>query len=616
MTVSLVRFAGNSIACGNKLSSKNYEITTPKITTLKTIVNLLQSIVVTVGNPLRFSLLRKQCLNLRRRSFDFKDYLAGRVRFPNYCTDIGQYWQLGCFILFFAGALSGCAISPPGPEPDTLRFNIAAEPPSLDWHVCTDSTSFDVISNLMVGLTQYRNDLSCAPACAENWEIRDNGKQYIFHLRRDVLWTDGVALTAHDFEYAWKRLLNPATGGAYAYFFYDIVNAFEYNTGKIKDAKLVGIKALDDVTLEVRLKKPAAYFIYLTAFCPSYPQRRDIVEEWGSRWTEPEHMVVNGPFKVAGWQHEYKIELVANEHFFEGVPALKRIKMFMIPEQATAFALYENSQLDFVDNRSFPTADVFRYKNSPQYKNFPLLRNNYIGFNVKKAPFTDKRVRQAVSMAIDRNIFPIILRRGERPSSTWIPPGIQGHDDNSGLPFNPSKARALLAQAGYPNGEGLPPISLLYPTREDARLVVEAIQDQLKTNLGMKIQLENQEWKMYLATLKQNPPPMYRNSWGADYPDPETFANIFVSHNGNNDTNWGSPIYDDLVERGEGEQNPETRAELYRQADKLLCSDAVPLTCTYLSTQNLCIKPWVKGLECNPLDLQFFKSVTIDPAGK
>jgi oligopeptide transport system substrate-binding protein len=508
--------------------------------------------------------------------------------------------------------LTACTQIKPSFEKDTLRINIGSEPPSLDWHVAVDSTSFDVVSNLMTGLTQYRPDLSCAPACAKNWEVLDKGKRYIFHLREDIFWSDGKRLTAHDFCYGWLRMLNPNTAAQYAYFLYDIENAFEFNTGKIKDESLVGVKALDDNTLEVKLKKPAAYFINLTAICPSYPMRKDIIEKWQDKWTDVEHMVVNGPFLLSRWEHEYKIELSANPNYFEGKPKLKKIKMFMIPEQATAFALYENNQLDFIDNRSFATPDVYRYKSSPEYLNVPLLRNNYIGFNVLKMPFADARIRQAISMAIDRSIFPLILRRNELPTSSWIPPSLSGYSKNSGFVYDVNKAKSLLAQAGYPSGKNFPKVSLLFPTREDTKLVMEAIQDQLKRNLNINIELVNQEWKVYLATLRRDAPPMFRSSWGADYPDPETFMNLFTSYSGNNDTSWKNTQYDKLIERAEAEQNSKLRAVLYARADRLLCHDQAVIAPTYLSTQNAMVKPWVHGIALNALDLQFFKTVTID----
>lgn len=507
--------------------------------------------------------------------------------------------------------LSGCQANKTSSfEKDVLRINLGNEPPGLDWHTSTDSTSFDVVSNIMVGLTQYTNDVQCKPACAASWEILDEGKRYLFHLRKDVLWTDGRPVTARDFVFAWTRLLDPATAAQYAFFLYDIVGAKDFNTGKVKTAEGLGIKAIDDYTFEVKLVKPAAYFIYLTAFCPSYPQRQDLVEKYKDRWTEPENLVTNGPFKLAKWQHEYKIELIANEKFFEGPPKLKRIKMFMVPEASTAFALYENNELDFVDNRSFATPDVERYRKSPEYKNFPLLRAYYLAFNVSKKPFDDVRIRKAFAQAVDRRVFPKILRRGERPTASWIPPALGG-DPDSGMRFNPQEARRLLAEAGFPGGKGFPDTKILYPNREDVRLVVEATQDEIKRNLGVHVELVNQEWKVYLATTRKDPPQMFRESWGADFPDPETFMNLFTSYNGNNHTRWKSADYDKLIEAAEGEQDKAKRADLYRQADVMLCQKEVPIVPAFLATQNIMVKPWVKGIAINPLDFQFFKTVTV-----
>lgn len=519
-------------------------------------------------------------------------------------------------LLFLGIALSACAllsacVRPPGPEPRTLRINLATEPPSLDWHVSTDFTSFDVVSNIMIGLTQYRPDLSCAPACASSWDILDGGQRYVFHLRPDVKWSDGKKLVAGDFEYAWRRILDPKTAAPYAYFLFDVDGAKEFNEGKLKDPAKVGFKAIDDHTFEVRLNKAAAYFINLTAISPSYPQRRDVIEKHGDRWTEAGNMITNGPFVLKEWKHEYKIELEANPLFFEGRPKIDKLKMFMIPEQATAFALYENSQLDYIDNRSFPTPEVAQNRNSPQYKNFPLLRNNYIGFNAKKAPMTDPRVRLAISKSIDRTVFSKLLRRGEKPSFTWVPDGLAGYSPASGPTYDPAEGRRLLKEAGYDSGN-FPTLKVLYPTREDVRLIMESLQDQLKRNLGIKIELVNMEFKVYMETLRRDAPPMFRASWGADYPDPETFANIFCSWNTNNYTNWTSPRYDDLVGRAAGEQDTKLRASLYQQADQMLCKEQGAIAPIFLATQNIMVKPWVKGIAVNALDLQFFKDVSIE----
>lgn len=458
----------------------------------------------------------------------------------------------------------------------------------------------------------YTEKLTCDPGCAAKWDVLDGGTRYVFHLNPNAKWSDGKQVVATDFEYAWERLLNPETGAEYASFLYDVVGAKEYNTKQMNDRTKLGFKALNPQTFEVHLKRPAAYFIYLTAFAPTYPMRKDVVDKHGDRWTEPENIVTVGAFTLKSWQHEYKIELESNPQFAYGEPKVKHIKMFMVPEQSTAFALYENNELDYIDNRSFSTPDVERFRKSPEYHNFALLRNTYLGFNTTKKPFTDPRVRLAFSMAVDRSIFPRIMRRGEKPLFTWIPPALPGYSPDSAVKFDIPKAKQLLAEAGYPNGKGLPPVEFLYPNREDVRLIVEAVQDQLKKNLGISVVLQNMEWKVYLSTLNQDPPPMYRGTWGADFPDPETFGNLFTSSNGNNDTKWKNATYDHLIEQAEAEQNEKRRYELYAEADKLLCTVEAPIAPIFSATQNIMIKPWVKGIAMNPLDLQFFQNVVIE----
>ena len=495
-------------------------------------------------------------------------------------------------------------------------MNLGTEPPSLDWHITTDGTSADVIVNIMAGLTQYQQDLKCVPSVAKSWEVLDDGRRYVFHLRDDVFWTDGKPVTAYDFEYAWRRIEDPKTGGGYADFLNDVENAQEINSGKITDLTKLGAHALDEHTFEVRLKKPAAYFIYLTAHWSTYPMRKDVVEKHGDRWTEPDNIITNGPFKLTKWQHDYKIELEPNENFFEGKPRLNKVKMFMVSEQSTAFALFENDELDFVDNRSFSTHDVDRYRNDPGYIRVPLLQGTYLGFNVMKKPFDNKHVRRAVSMAIDKTIFPKLLRRGERPSTSWIPEELPGSSKSSALPFDLAGAREELAAAGFPAGKNFPSVQFLYPNREDTRLIVESIQAQLKKNLGISIELLNQEWKVYLATRKKDPPPLFRANWIADFPDAETYMNLFTTGNGNNHTRWSNATYDKLVQDAAGELDVAKRAEMYKQADTILCRDEAAIVPTFVSTQNILLKPWTTGLYFNALDTRMLKNANTQEAAK
>ncbi len=223
-------------------------------------------------------------------------------------------------LLFLFG---GCGGSPDSADSSRiLRLALGSEPPTLDWSLATDNVSFDVLTNIMEGLTQYDDDLKPVPAIAERWEFSEDGKTITFYLRDDVTWTDGSPVTAGQFEYSWKRLLNPATAAQYAYFLFDVVNAYEYNSGKIKDPDRVGVRALSPTVLEVKLKRPVIYFPSITTFMVTFPQRRDLIERYGNRWTDPENMVTNGPFRLVEWRHEYKLVLKANPRYYDQPPAL------------------------------------------------------------------------------------------------------------------------------------------------------------------------------------------------------------------------------------------------------------------------------------------------------
>jgi oligopeptide transport system substrate-binding protein len=519
-------------------------------------------------------------------------------------------YSLLCFLI--ASSLSACGAEHGGPLKDTLRMNLGTEPPSLDWSLATDNTSLEVLTNLGVGLAQFRDDLSCAPACAESWDVSPDGKRYVFHLRKDAKWSDGKPLLADDFKYSWIRLLTPGTAGPYAFFLYDVVNALDYNKGKIKDPNLVGISCPDEHTLEVHLQKPAAYFVNLTTMCSLFPMRKDIVEKFGNRWTNPENIVVDGPFTLKTWQHEYKIELVPNQYFFEGPPKIKLVQMFMIPEQATAYALYENDQLDYVDNHSIPTPEVQHNFSNPEYLNIPLLKSYYIGFNVKKKPFDDKRIRLAISKAIDRTIFPKILRRQERPASTFLPEGFCGYTPKDPPGLDPTGAKKLLAEAGYPDAKGFPRVEIYYSSREDNKMIMEAVQDQLKQNLNLHVELQNQEFKVFMNSLYRDPPAIFFGNWGADYGDPETFGNVFASWNKNNHTLWTSPVYDQLIAKAEEEQDMKKRLTYYTEADHLLSSDEAAVATIFNATENILCKPWVHGVKMDNIDLLFIKDATVD----
>ncbi|HEY7534879.1 MAG TPA: peptide ABC transporter substrate-binding protein [Thermodesulfobacteriota bacterium] len=493
---------------------------------------------------------------------------------------------------------------------DTLNINIGSEPPTLDWSLSTDSTSYTIILNIMDGLTRFGKDYKPEPSLAESWDLSKDGKTIIFHLRKNVLWSDGKPLLAKDFEYSWKRLLNPKTGADYAYFLYDIEGAEQYNTGKENDPRKIGVKALDDNTLLVKLKRPASYFLSLLTFMSTFPMRQDVVEKYGLKWTDPKNIVTLGPFALSNWRHHESILLTKNPDYWGEKPKLKEVEMIMNENPTSALALYEGGALDFIDGRSIPTLEVPRLRLSREFSTEPQFRGNYIGFNVKKPPFDNPLVRRAFSAAIDRSKIAELIQGAGIPTASWIPQGMLGHDSEIGIEFNPDQAKAWLAQAGYPDGSGFPEVVFLYPDVGSNRVVSEALQSMWKRYLGVDVELQNQEWKVYLSTLDTDPPQIFRASWGADFPDPHNFMNLFECLSGNNETKWCNKSYDEIVERAAAEDNPKKRVEFYKEAQKILTETDVPIAPILTSIQQSMIKPYVVGLNLNPLGMVFFNQVS------
>lgn len=491
----------------------------------------------------------------------------------------------------------------PAPQNDGKHFrvNLGTEPPSLDWSLATDHVSFNVISNLMVGLTEFDKDLKPAPVIARAWEFQDGGKKIVFHLRDDVQWTDGKKVRAQDFEYSWKRLLDPKTASQYAYILFDVANAQEYNEGKLKDPSSVGVQARDDQTLLVTLRHPASYFLAITSFEVTFPQRQDVVEKFGNRWTEPENIVTNGPFRLQSWRHENQIELGANPVFFRGKPNLERVTMYMVNEKTTAVTMFEQGNLDFMDDHSIPPLDKPRLSRMPGYKLVPQLRGEYYAFAVERKPFDNPQVRKAFALAIDREVLPKILQGGETPASSWIPPGMLAHNPEIGLKFNPAEARRLLKDAGFPDGKGLPRIVLGYNTDEEKKLIAEAVQSMWQKHLGVVVTIENQEWKVFLNKLQTDPFFVFRSGWGADYPDPDNFMKLFTSNSGNNHSRWKNSRYDELLEQAARELDANKRARIYDQAQKILTEVDTAIVPLYWKAEPTMLSPKFTGLEYNSM---------------
>ena len=499
---------------------------------------------------------------------------------------------------------------------DTLNINIGTEPPTLDWSLATDVTSFTIIINLMDGLAAFDENYRPRPALAESWRISEDERTYTFRIRDGVLWTDGKPLVAGDFLYSWKRILTPETAGDYAYFLYDVENAEEFNSGKIRDFSRVGVKAPDDRTLVVTLKRPRAYFLSVVTFMSTFPMRRDVVERHGPEWTEAANIVTLGPYALRRWKHHNEILLEEHEGYWgERAKSAEKVKMIMNENPVSALALYESGELDFLDSKGIPLLEVPRLRKLADFTESLVFRNSYVGFNVTKSPLDNPLVRKAFGSSIDRRSLAGVLQGAGVPATSWIPEGMLAHNPGIGLPFDPERARRFLAEAGYPDGKGLPETSFLYPERANNRIVAEALQSMWKEHLGVEVKLVSREWKVFLRTLATDPPQVFRAGWSADFPDPHNFMDLFRCGSGNNDTGWCSARYDSLVERAADTRDGARRKALYDEAQRILTETEVPIVPHMIAVQQNMIKPYVRGLEPDQLNFLYLNRVEfVDPS--
>jgi len=506
------------------------------------------------------------------------------------------------------------ACGPKGPKlAQEINLNLGTEPPTLDPALATDTTSVEVDESLFLGLTDFDDKtMEVIPELATEWTVSDDGLVWTFKMRKDAVWvhydpatkkfTKKRPVTAHDVEYGVKRTLNPETASDYAYVLYIIKNGEAYNSGEITDPAEVGVKALDDWTVQFTLEQPAAYFGGIAGMWVARPQPKEAIEEFGDKWTEPGNIWTNGAFALDTWEHESRLVLVKNPHWYNAKNvSLQRINYVMVVEASTAFAMYENGELDVC---GVPSTEIDRVKADPvlskEFYQAPYLCTYYLGFDTTEPPVDNKLVRQALSYAVDRQkLIDTVLKGGQKPAKTFACPGIFGspaEDPNFvGISYDPEKAKQLLADAGYPNGEGFPEMTYLFNTSEGHRMIAEFIQQGWKEVLGINVVLANQEWKVYLETIESDPPQVWRMGWCADYPDENNWVlENFHSKKGSNRIKWSNPEFDKACEEAAATSDPAKRKELYAKAEKILCVDEAAIIPIYYYTRVVCNKPYVE----------------------
>lgn len=522
--------------------------------------------------------------------------------------------------------LTSCAKQSTTPQGATgkITYNIGAEPQYLDPGKATGIPEFTVILNLFDGLVRYDLKGEIKPSVAERWDISDDLLTYTFYLRKDTKWSNGDPVTAHDFEYSWKRALSPALASEYAYQLWYLKNGEAYNSGKITDPEEVGVKATDDYTLKVELESPTPYFLSLLTFTTYLPVCKNVVEknpDWAKSTTD---YVSNGPFKMKDWVHKDKIIVEKNPNYWDAsVVKLGEITFTMVESATTELAMFESGQLDFATNP--PPVEFDRLKKEGKLTIEPYIGTYYYLFNTTKAPFNDKRVRKALTFAIDRKSIVENITKGEQKIAlAYVPYGMQDATTDKDfrvvggdffIDNNVEEAKALLSDAGYPNGKGFPKFKLLYNTSEVHKSIAEAIQQMWKKNLGIDCELVNQEWKVYLDNRSKLQFDVARAGWIGDYPDPTTFLDMFVGNSGNNDTGWNNPQYNDLIAKAKNEKDNWLRMTLLHQAEELLM-DELPILPVYFYTRPLMIKPWLKDYISSLLGYTDFKWAYVEESLK
>ncbi len=507
-----------------------------------------------------------------------------------------------------------------GNENGELYLGIGAEPAALDPHLTTGLTEYSVMLALLEGLTTLNPETMAVEAgVARSWTVSDDRLRYTFYFDPEARWSNGDRVTPQDFIFSFERILSPTLGAPYAYMLYPMRGAEAFHRGQNSDFASVGVSAPDAHTLVIELESPTPYFLSMLAHNTWWPVHPPTILEHGgmtdriSKWTKPGNFVGNGPFILKRWRLNNGIHAVRNPHYREhSKVALNGLHFLPIAVQSEERA-FRAGHLHLTSSVPIHRIDWYR-ENQPERLRFDTaLGVYYYMLNTERRPLNEPKVRQALAYAIDRaQLTEHVLKAGQKPAFHFTPPNTGGYHARARLPFDPDLARQRLAEAGYPGGKGFPKLQLLFNTSESHRTLAVAIQEMWKKELGIEIELHNQEWKAYLATRESGDFDILRAAWYGDYDDPNTFLSLGESDNGNNHTNWHDPRYDALIAQAARETNPEARHALFQEAEEILI-DALPVIPIYFYVTSRLIHPSVKGWYPSILDNHPYQAVRLEP---
>ena len=493
-------------------------------------------------------------------------------------------------------------------EHQVLRVGNGAELQSLDPHRSEDVPSSNVHRDIYEGLVNEAANGDLIPGVAHSWTTSEDGKTYVFNLRPEARWSNGDPLTAHDFVYSLRRCADPRTGSVYSYILTPILNADAITAGQ-RPPEDLGVRAIDDHTLEITLVNPTPYFLGLLTHSTTYPLHRATLETHGDQWTRPGNLVGNGAFMLDEWVVQSHVKVVRNPHYWDNANTkLEEVWFYATEDQTAELQRFRALELDITEIIPAAQIDFIRENLPDELVIAPYLASYYYGFNMTRPPFKDNpKLRRALALAVNRDIITKqVLRLGQISAYGFVPP-IKGYVQQQ-MPEaswtqdeRDAEAKRLYAEAGYGPDNPLR-TQIMYNTQEDHRRIAVAIQQMWKQVLGVEAEILNQEWKVFVETRNQRKDTqVYRQGWTGDYDDPFTFLEILRSTAGQNDPGYNSPEFDRLVAASQTAPDPQARMELLQQAERVMLED-LPILPLYIYVRPRLVQRWVGGYEPNIMD--------------
>lgn len=527
---------------------------------------------------------------------------------------------LGAALLAFSPIAELSAATVAAQEEQVLNLAIGSEPPTIDPALATDSTSGAIIKNVFEGLTAMNNEGEVLPAAAESWEVSEDGLTYTFTLRDGNVWSNGDPVTASDFEFAWKRVLNPETASQYASILYVLEGAEAYNAGE-GEADAVGVTAVDEKTLEVKLANPTSFFLELTAFYTYMPVHQATVEA-DANWAldAGDAYVSNGPFSLQEWAHSSHYVLVKSDSYWDAENvALDTVNVQIIEADSTANAEFQAGGIDYLGSPystvSLDAIDLYRA--NEELNVAPYAAIYWYKLNTTDEVTSNVNIRKALALAIDRQgLVDNITKGGQLPALGLVPPTIAGFEDDRGYfaDADYDAAKEYLAtgleELGLADASELT-INISINTSEAHSTIAQFIQEGWAQNLGINVNIDNTEWQVYLERLNVLDFQVARMGWIADYNDASSFLDMYrTADSGNNDTGWENEEFKSLIDQASAEQDPAVRTDLQLQAEAIMV-DEMPVIPLYYYTNLYVVHDHVENMSPDALGNINLKDVSI-----